>query len=175
MGYILKNNIDLNQYDSFECLYESLKDELPEELSNKMRIACEFNRLVYVARVRYNHILSNGENSSAKELWEQIENNLLDMLRVDIDEVLQITNINNPKLRGFLINFKEALLANDLKAADNEIINREISIKTRSRAKLCNCENYKKNAWIGGTYLDYRFPDARRIINDIYKGEKQGV
>lgn len=175
IGYILKNNIDLNEYQSFECLYETLKNDLPSEISTKMFHACEFNKLVYVAHVRYNYILSNGENQNAKEKWEEIKNNLEKMLSVNIDEVLRITRIHDIKLKSFLINFKNALLDGNFDKADKELKNREISIKGIGRSKLCKQEEYKDSKWIGGEYLDYRFPDAKRIIDDIYKGEKKDV
>ena len=64
------------------------------------------------------------------------------------------------------------LLAGDLETADKALIDREIEIKTRSRAKLCKRDDYTNDAWIGGRYLDYRFSSAKRIITDIYRGEE---
>ena len=171
LGYLLKNNIDVTKYDSFEAVYEELKEEIPADLSEKMKIACDFNRLVYVARVRYNHILSNGQNDDAVAEWEFIEENMAYMISVDIDEVLRVLNITNFRLRRFLTTFKNALLAGDLEAADKALVDREVEIKTRSRAKLCRRDDYSNDTWIGGRYLDYRLFSAKRIITDIYHGE----
>ena len=134
LGYLLKNNIDVTKYDSFEAVYEDLKEEIPADLNEKMKLACDFNRLVYVARVRYNHILSNGQNDDAVAEWEFIEDNMAYMISVDIDEVLRVLNITNFRLRRFLTTFKNALLAGDLEAADKALVDREVEIKTRSRA-----------------------------------------
>ena len=94
------------------------------------------------------------------------------MLSVEIDAVLEMLKINNYKLRRFLTSFKAAVLAEDFDAADRAIIDREVEIKSKARAKLLKRENYSTDAWIGGEYLDYRFFSARRILNDIYSGEE---
>ena len=172
LGFLLKNNIDATKYESFESIYEDLCDELPINLKENMKLACDFNRLVYVARVRYNYILSNGQNEAAVSEWQYIENNMEYMISVDINEVLETLNISNFYLRRFLTNFRNALVGNDLELADKILIDREIEIKTRNRAKLCKREDFKNNDWIGGRYLDYRLASAKRIISDIYRGEE---
>jgi len=172
LGYLLKNKIDVNKYDSFEAIYEDIREDIPEELAQLMHMACEFNRLVYAARVRYNYILSDGENEAAAEKWQQIIENKAFMMAVDIDAVLATLQITNHRLRRFLTAFKAAVLAEDFETADKALIDREVEIKSKARAKLLKRENYANDAWIGGEYLDYRFFSARRIINDIYSGEE---
>ena len=172
LGYLLRNNIDVTKYDSFEAIYEDLGVVVPAELARIMKLACDFNRLVYTARVRYNYILSAGQNEDAIAEWAYIEDNMQHMMSVDVDDVLQTLQITNFRLRRFLTSFKAALMAGDLGAADKVLIDREIEIKTRSRAKLCKRDDYANDAWIGGRYLDYRFSSAKRIITDIYRGEE---
>ena len=94
------------------------------------------------------------------------------MISVDIEEVLRVLNISNFRLRRFLIAFQNALRNGDTDEADKVLIDREIEIKSRSRAKLCKRDDYKNDVWIGGRYLDYRFFSAKRIIMDIYQGEE---
>lgn len=171
MAYLLRNNIDVAKLGSFEAIYEELGNLVPAELGRVMKLACDFNRLVYTARVRYNYILSSGQNEDAVVEWAFIEENMQHMMSVDIDDVLQTLRITNFRLRRFLTDCKAALLVGDLDAADKTLIGREIEIKTRSRAKLCKRDDYASDAWIGGRYLDYRFSSAKRIIADIYHGE----
>lgn len=171
LGYLLRNSINATKYDSFEAIYEDLGAVVPTELARTMKLACDFNRLVYAARVRYNYILSAGQNEDAVAEWAYIEENMQYMMSVDVDDVLQTLQITNFRLRRFLTSFKAALMAGDLGAADKVLIDREIEIKTRSRAKLCKRDDYANDAWIGGRYLDYRFSSAKRIITDIYRGE----
>lgn len=172
LGYLLRNSIDVTKYDSFETIYEELGTAVPAELARTMKLACDFNRLVYTARVRYNYILSAGQNEDAVAEWAYIEENMQHMMSVDVDDVLQTLHITNFRLRRFLICFKTALLAGDLDTADKALIDREVEIKTRSRAKLCKRDDYANDAWIGGRFLDYRFSSAKRIITDIYRGEE---
>lgn len=172
LGYLLRNSIDVTKYDSFEAIYEDLGADVPAELARTMKLACDFNRLVYTARVRYNYILSAGQNEDAATEWVYIEENMQHMMSVDVDDVLQTLHITNFRLRRFLTSFKAALMAGDLDAADKALIDREIEIKTRSRAKLCKRDDYANDTWIGGRYLDYRFSSAKRIITDIYHGEE---
>ena len=85
-----RKTIDVTKYDSFEAIYEELGDAVPADLARTMKLACDFNRLVYAARVRYNYILSNGQNEDAVEEWAYIEENMQHMMSVDVDDVLQV-------------------------------------------------------------------------------------
>ena len=172
LSYLLKNNIDIDRYETFEAIYEDLHAKVPKEMEHQMRLACEFNRLVYAARVRYNYILSAGQNADAVDEWNDVVSNAAYMVAVDIDEVLEMLNITNFKLRRFLTAFKMSVLAGDWDAADKALIDREVEIKTKSRAKLLKRDDYSNDIWVGGRYLDYRFFSAKRIIDDIYKGEE---
>ena len=172
LSYLLKNNIDVDRYESFEAIYEDLRSKVSQEMEYQMRLACEFNRLVYTARVRYNYILSAGQNADAVDEWNDVVSNAAYMVAVDIDEVLEMLNITNFKLRRFLTTFKTSVLADDWDAADKALIDREVEIKTKSRAKLLKRDDYSNDIWVGGRYLDYRFFSAKRIIDDIYKGEE---
>lgn len=171
--YLLKNNVDVERYDSFEALYADLRDALPNELRRTMELACAFNRLAYAARVRYNYVLSSGQNVEAASEWAYVEGNIPYMTAVDIDDLMQTLDIENYRLRRFLTNFKTALRSGDLQAADDILIHREIEIKTRSRAKLCRRDDFSNDTWIGGRWLDYRFSSAKRLISDIYQGEER--
>lgn len=171
LAYILRHNIDLSKYSRFEMLYADLKDDVPEEMARSMKLACDFNRLVYTARVRYNMILSRGQNKNAVTEWEQIESNMSWYTNVDLEAVLSFLDRPDFRLRRFLFTLQTSLRNGDIAKVDETIISREIELKTRARAKLCHAEDYNPDYWIGGQYLDYRFNSAKRIINDIYEGE----
>ena len=55
--------------------------------------------------------------------------------------------------------------------ADEQIRKRERSLKGAARAKLSRTKEFDHSKWVGGGMLDYRFSNARRIVNDIYAGE----
>lgn len=171
--YLLKNNVNLERYNSFEAIYADLHEALPNELRRRMELACMFNRLVYAARVRYNYVLSSGQNEQAVSEWTYVEENIPYITSVDIDDLMQTLDMENFRLRRFLIHFKMALKDGDVQAADDVLIHREIEIKTRSRAKLCRRDDFSNDTWIGGRWLDYRFSSAKRLISDIYQGEER--
>ena len=52
-----------------------------------------------------------------------------------------------------------------------DIRKRERSLKGATRAKLSRTKEFDHSKWVGGGMLDYRFSNARRIVNDIYAGE----
>ena len=52
-----------------------------------------------------------------------------------------------------------------------DIRKRERSLKGAARAKLTRTKEFDHSKWVGGGMLDYRFSNARRIVNDIYAGE----
>lgn len=172
LAYILKNNIDLSKYDSFEMLFADIRDDVPAEMARIMKLACDFNRLVYAARVRYNMILSRGQNKAAVSEWEEIDRNMAWYTSVDLEAVLAFLGRPDFRLRRFLLNLQAALRAKEFAKADEILVSREVELKTRTRAKLCHAEDYNPDNWVGGRYLDYRFGDAKQIIADIYEGEE---
>lgn len=176
LEYALRNNIDLYKYDTFECLYEALKNsDLSDEIKEKMKLACDFNKLVYAIHVRYNYILSNGKNKKAELKWQEIIDDIDSITSVDVCTILKKLIINNYKLKCFLLDFQKSLKHRNFEEADKIIINREIYLKSFSRAKLCKRDDYNDDTWIGGEYLDYRLPYAARILKDIYEGERDNV
>lgn len=172
LSYLLKNHIDIKKYDTFEALFEDLKDVLPEKMAHMMSLANDFNYLVYAARVRYNVILSDGMNQDANDSWEWVCSNMSRITSIDLEDVFSSLSIANFRLRRFLIRLIDAFSNGDFETADDVIINREIELKTRSRSKLVHRENYDPDVWVGGGWLDYRFSDAKQIILDIYQGEE---
>lgn len=52
-----------------------------------------------------------------------------------------------------------------------DIRKKERSLKGAARAKLSRTKEFDHSKWVGGGMLDYRFSNARRIVNDIYAGE----
>ncbi len=172
LTYILNNNVDISKYDSFDALCEELMDQVPKQMAHMMSLACDFNRVVYAARVRYNMILSDEVNQNAREEWDWVCDNISRITEINLEDVFQSLGIVNFKLRRFLTYLIAALKAKDFETLDETIIKREIELKTRSRAKLLHKEDYDPNRWVGGGWLDYRFSDAKQIILDIYQGEE---
>ena len=77
----------------------------------------------------------------------------------------------NPRAKSFLSGIQTAFMASDIDMADELIRKRERSLKGAARAKLSRTKEFDHSKWVGGGMLDYRFSNARRIVNDIYAGE----
>lgn len=171
LQFILKNHIDLSEFTSFATMAFALSDKVDEDLAYMMKLACDFSNLVYLARIRYNVLLSGGNNERANEEWSWMKEELADRVSVDLTAVFDRLNIRNSKTFAFLSMLQEAFLQDDIDVADDLIRKREINLKGINRAKLNRSGEFDPDQWVGGTWLDYRFSDARRIINDIYDGE----
>ena len=171
LAYILKNNVDVDTYDSFASLTKDLESKVPAHMSEMMRLACDFNSLVYMSRVRYNVLLSEGNNKAATDEWQWLEQDMKTRACVDLQAVFEKLNIYNPKTFAFLSMLQELFQKGQIEEADALIRKREVQLKGINRAKLNRTKEHDPNAWVGGGWLDYRFFDARRIIDDIYHGE----
>lgn len=171
-AYLLKENIDIGRYTNFEALYMELKNKVSDEMENMMHLACDFNRLVYAARIRYNLMLSDFQNEEALEEWKIYKKKLNEVADVDLEQIYEKLDIRNYGVKKFLNQLLDALLSNDIDGIDRIIRNREQDIKGANRAKLNHIGDYDYQSWIGGRWLDFRFFDACKIIKDIYQGEK---
>ena len=168
LEYILKNKIVLDEYDSFESLRYALSDKVDSETADMMKLACDFNNLIYMARVRYNLMLSEGENQDALSEWDRLRNDIKYKAQVNLDEVFFKLKLINIRTKKFLCDIQSAFMNEDIDLADEIIRKRELHLKGSARAKLLRTKEFDHSKWVGGKELDYRFFNARRIINDIY-------
>lgn len=147
---------------------------LPESIRETYELARDFSEFIFGAIIRYNLILSSGQNELAVQRWEEWKNSSFvkeKFVDFNIDKVFSTLELNNLKLKNFIMEWKRAVLTKNENEMDEAVIRREISIKGTSRAKLNNptVYAYKEGAWFGGeTFLQYRFGDAKKILNDIY-------
>lgn len=171
LEYVLKNRIDMNKYEDFVSMAAELSEKVEEKLAFMMKLACEFNNLVYMARVRFNVMLSEEENEVAVSEWDRLKPQVKRRANVDLSAVFNKLELHNPGTYLFLSKLQEAFKALDIDAADEIIKKRERQLKGINRAKLNRTKEFDHSKWVGGGELDYRFSNARRIINDIYSGE----
>lgn len=172
LAYILKNHIDLNEYEGFAEMAAVLKNKVTSQLADMMKLACDFSDLIYMARVRYNVMLSEGENDEALDEWKRVKKKMKQRVKVDLDAVFRKLKLDNKSTYIFLCKLKEAFIQSDIDAVDKYIRKREIQLKGINRAKLNRTKEFESSKWVGGRELNYRFSTARRIVNDIYTGER---
>ena len=85
---------------------------------------------------------------------------------------MDVLRISNYRLRRFLRRWCESYRAGDIETVDELIVQREIEIKSRDRAKLRNPSVYVYQDGHGmrGGKLDYRYGNAKVILADIFDG-----
>ncbi len=175
MAYILRNNL----FDVVECNDLSMigqRYDLPSELKESYEMALRFSEFVYGATIRYNIILSNGQNEDANEQWTEWYQSAMEgfIQNYNVRESFQhlsVSGRNAARLLPFLKRWQETILSGDYEEMDKLIIAREIQLKGRERAKLNNSGSFrwKEGTWLG-TRLQYRYSNARRLIEDIFRG-----
>lgn len=161
-----------HQVPSLNDFSELSKLALPEHLYAQWLLAENFSNFLKAAQTRFNYLLGNKQ---AFEKWEYFPGNLhLLAENVDLDaiyEILQLKTGNHKALYKFLTDLQKAYLAEDIDALDKIITAREKALKGEARMKIGKDNSHYYDNWIGGEGLSYRFPDAKRLINDILKAE----
>ncbi|MCD8372539.1 MAG: DUF6361 family protein, partial [Clostridia bacterium] len=171
-GDILKNNMtgitDINSFYELSTVITNF----PDEIQKNYKLAVDFSEFIYAIRVMYNIIVSAGNNQKANDEWAVIELNLDKIANIDIDNIYNSLKIRSPLLLKFLNDSKRYMLSGDIDSLKATIVAREVQLKGVSRAKTKHAGEFNSSDWYGGGRLDYRFGDAKTIINDIYEGEK---
>lgn len=171
LAYILKNNVNLNSYDSFGAFSADNIDKVNPEMAELMKLADSFNDLVGLTTSRFNIIVSRGQNHDALERWKDLSFDLYRRAGVDLKTIYSKLRIRNLNLQVFLLRVQEAFLNNDIDLADELIVRQEIRRKGSSRAKTKHIGEYPEQEWIGFYMLDYRFSPSKRILRDIMNAE----
>jgi hypothetical protein len=153
--------------------------DLPDSIRSLYDMAMRFSDFIYGATLRYNVILSDGENKRALDGWETWRQSAFatgSFAGYDPNEAIDFLRVNNYRLRRFLRQWHESYLSGDISAVDELIVQREIEIKSRQRAKLRNPSMYvyREGDGMRGGKLDYRFSNAKVILIDIFNGLEKG-
>ena len=119
----------------------------------------------------YNVIVSDGRNDEANTIWEAQKDELAILAEVDLEGIFSRLNVfGNVFLCNFLRRSQDLMKRGDLEGLKVEIKRRERELK-QTRAKTMHPGEFDPNAWFGGGQLDYRFGNAKVIMNDIFESE----
>lgn len=170
MAHILKENMyEILEINSFRHL-ESIIGNFPEKIQKDFYSAKSFSEFIYVLRVIYNLIVSEGDNERAKKEFANLKP-ISNFANVDVEEIFSSLRIFNPHLKAFLIKSRELMKDNDTEGLRNIIKSREVMLKGENRSKTAHPGEFDKTVWFAGGYLDYRFYNAKTIIADIFESE----
>jgi hypothetical protein len=169
LGYVLKNNYtDFLMFENFDDI-EGMMNILPDNIKKDYILAKEFADFIYGAHLRYNVLLSKGEDYNVNAEWELWYSQMKKYAEINLEDIFNRLNIKNVKLKNFLFDCKEAMLKDDIDRFDETIIRREISIKGEKRSKVRNNE-FEYEGWTGIGKLQYRLRNGQNVIRDIYEG-----
>ena len=166
-AFVLDNGIDLDRYTSFGAFTEDVCDRVSPELKYMMTLANDFNRLVALITTRYNMIVTDGKSKRACDRWDMLSKDLERRIDVDLRAIYGRLQIRRPRLKKFLLDCQQEFRYGNIDAVDQLIIQQEVALKTKKRAKVYRTEEYAGQDWVGLYTLDYRFTPAQRIVRDI--------
>ena len=172
LGFILRENLtQVLECENFDDLAE-LIDIFPDHIQEDYALALQFSHFLYVIRVAYNIIISDGKNEIANGEYERLRPLFEEEASVDLEQVIsRLSLAGNGALCNFLRTSQQCILTGDFDGLCKCIKDREILLKGSGRAKTAHPGEFDEDAWFGGYYLDYRFPNARTILKDIFEGE----
>jgi hypothetical protein len=159
-------------------------EEMAEQIQTDYKLALDFSRLINGAHIRYNLIFFRNANIEEKETfykqqWQEWikDMSIFEFSSWDTENFLQRLVVRQGGTREFIrkwVDFAKRANSADLQTLDNLIEKREIIIKGKERSKLLKAKeqsintDYKAVGIIG--YLQYRWPNAQRLLKDILEG-----
>lgn len=172
LGYILRENMtEVLECENFDGLAQFI-EQFPVHIQKDYWLALQFSHFLYIIRTVYNIIASDGKNEDASKTYEMLRPHFAEEGKVDLDAIIARLGIaSNVALSKFLYTTKACILNDDFDGLCKCIKDREILLKGTGRAKTAHPGEFDPNAWFGGFYLDYRFPNAKTILRDIFECE----
>lgn len=171
LAFILHHSItEIFACKTFQEL-DGLIKIFPGRIQDDYSLAYAFSRFLFVLRVVYNIVVSDGQNETANALWVEMQPDLYERADVDLEAVFaRLSVYRNVSLCAFLRKAQGLMKNADLGGLETEIKRRERELKT-SRAKTLHPGEFDRDTWFGGGELDYRFGNAKVIISDIFESE----
>lgn len=171
MGEVLYKKLkSFSWVESFDEI-EAIIEEFSVPIQRDYMLARVFSDFIFGAQLRYNVILSKGQDQKINEAWSLWYSDLDKYSKLDLDEILifrlQITNRN---LIKFLKDCQNAMKSNDIEKLDEVIILRERRLKGDKRAKLYNATDFDYQGWVGIGKLQYRLRNGQNLITDVLEG-----
>jgi len=175
---VLSTLIKRNKIIKDKITFYDIKNYLDDNQLISYDLACKFDEFQNVLKLVYNNIVYNHKLDD--KLIEELSNkDLKKISKINLNNIYNILNLNDNKYRLFRkfldeakvllkeIDTKNLLKSEPFKKLENLIKAREISLKGE-RAKTKHPIEFD-NPSFGNYHFDYRFDNAKIIINDILK------
>lgn len=169
LSYVLmENDHDFLAIQEFDCI-EGIQDRFPALLKNQYLLAKQFADFISGTHLRYNVILSKGERDSILKKWDEWHIGINEHASINLNLITPLLG-RNMKLKEFLSDCQLAMRQNNIESLDELVVKREIDLKGKTRSKLYNKDDFAYKEWVGIGKLQYRLPNAQRLIKDIADG-----
>jgi hypothetical protein len=170
----------LKQSDSFNTFVKAAMSlPLSESLQSMLVLAHDFSELMYGAHLAYNCQLQKKvfNNSVYEEKWDKwvngLPHNMLGYSTFRPDVLLSFTKTTRPTTERFVQDWWAQAQKgfHDSNDRNNLIQQQEAFVKgSKARLRWHKTDDVKEGAWHGLQYFEYRFFQARTILDDIRKG-----
>lgn len=157
--------------------FEDIRDFVPDSIRPAYNLALAFSEFNYCLRVYYNVIVWDGKNDYVNERERETAPQLQAAAEnLNLDAVFENLHLSSPGAKFlylFLSDAREAMLQNDTGKLKDLITKRERNLKGSSRARCCHpgeVDLYSVS-WFCGEGLNYRYPNARRILMDLFESQ----
>lgn len=169
LSYVLReNDPDFLAIQEFDHI-AGIQDRLSPGLKNQYLLAKQFADFIYGTHLRYNVILSKGESSDILKKWDNWHVGIMEHASIDLNLIFLLLG-RNMKLNRFLFDCQLAMQQDDIERLDQLVLKREIDLKGKTRSKLNNRDDFTYKGWVGISKLQYRLPNAQRLLKDIFDG-----
>jgi len=179
MDYLLQNDLSdvLEGCKYFQHL-EKCKNRFPDSIRQDYEMALNFSNFVYLLRILYNRICRQETYEPAEIVWKEKQNNIKEYSSaVDIDGIFARLGLlkqgRNKWLYNFLTKCQQAFLRDQVETVEEEISKREVWLKGEARSRTVNKLPGEIQEWFTGGELDYRYGNAKTIMNDIFESEAE--
>jgi len=183
---LLAHIIAQHAADAGDCAtFDDLSElDMPADIRTDYDLARNFAQLIYGAHIRYNiaffkSIDQQDKADNVRLEWDEWVSEIgdFDFGAWDTYQMLRRLHIDtNRHAVGFVArwidHYAKRLNAVSDSELDDFVTRREIQIKGRDRAKIGNWLEFSGD-WIGITRLQYRWPNARKIIADVEAGLRE--
>lgn len=169
-------------HKNFREFYEApQKIDLPEKTREYLALAMTFSEMMFGTHLRYNIVLRRlyEQRDRAEELeagWEEWLKDSKTVARsIALDRLFEIASNTHPITKAFITSWHDNLLTGraDVRKCDKLIVDQEKWNK-KARARLVRrTEGQLGDGDYGIGRLEYRYPQAWRIVKDIDEGVRR--
>jgi hypothetical protein len=154
----------------------AIRRSFDKNIKKELILAHDFSEMIYGAHIAYNCLLQKAKYNKAyfnddwRQWAEQLETRMINYEGFRPDDLFIHAPTTRSGTQGFIVEWWNYLRRDRSagKRRDELVQTQEWNIKKRkSRLRLARYEDVKEGKWIGLQYLDYRYRNAKGILNDI--------